>query len=97
MCGSSRILRVRDRVAGVLGRVAAQRLVRELQTRVDARVALGEMRGEDLDVGLLAVVLVREEAEAQRWGSSVGTRREVEADMHTHDTPREHWTRSPWS
>ena len=62
MCARRRILWVWNGVARVVGRVAVHRLIRELQPGVHTGVARGEVRGEDLDVGLLTVIFVCEEA-----------------------------------
>ena len=62
MCARRRILWVWNGVARVVGRVAVRRLVCQLQAGVDGVVSRVQVRGQDLDVRLLAIILVCVEA-----------------------------------
>lgn len=62
MLSGGRVGRVRDRSVRVLGVIALQILVGELQPGLDVCIARVIEGGQDLDVGFLTVVLVREEA-----------------------------------
>lgn len=62
MLSGGRVGRVRDRSVRVLGVIALQVLVGELQPGLDVCIARVIEGGQDLDVGFLTIVLVREEA-----------------------------------
>ena len=62
MFSGGRVGRVRDRSVRVLGVIALQILVGELQPGLDVCIARVIEGGQDLDVGFLTIVLVREEA-----------------------------------
>ena len=66
MLAGGGVCRVRDSRVRVLRVIAVVVLVRELQPRLDVFVAGVVERSEDLDVGLLAVALVGEEASRNR-------------------------------
>ena len=66
MLAGGGVCRVRDSGVRVLRVVAIVVLVRELKARLDVFVAGVVERSEDLDVGLLTVALVGEEASRNR-------------------------------
>ena len=54
--------RICDGLAGIVGRVTVRCLVCQLQAGVDGVVPRVQVRGQDLDVRLLAIILVCVEA-----------------------------------
>ena len=63
MLASSGVRWIRDLRVGLLAAIALKILVRELEARLHVCVACVVERGQELDVGLLAVILVRKEAD----------------------------------
>ena len=81
MLAGGGVCRIRDSGVRVLRVVAIVVLVRELQAGLDVFVAGVVERGEDLDVGLLAVALVGEEASRDSAGCEAIVNREADTEQ----------------
>ena len=81
MLAGGGICRVGHGGVRVLRVVAVVVLIRELQPRLDVFVAGVVERGEDLDVGLLAVALVGEEASRDSAGCEAIVNREADTEQ----------------
>ena len=81
MLAGGGVCRVRDSGVRVLRVVAVVVLVRELEPGLDVFVAGVVERGEDLDVGLLAVALVGEEASRDSAGCEAIVNREADTEQ----------------
>ena len=81
MLAGGGVCRVRDSGVRVLRVVAIVVLVRELKPRSHVLVAGVVERSEDLDVGLLAVALVGEEASRDSAGCEAIVNREADTEQ----------------